>query len=50
VTKPRLPGNERESNFRALDATPARETLMTIILFNAVTPVGCVPNLARFKH
>jgi hypothetical protein len=37
-------------NLRALDATPARETLMTIIMFNATAPAGCVSDLGRFRH
>jgi hypothetical protein len=35
---------------RALDATPAGETLMNIIMFNAIAPVGCVSDLKRFEH
>jgi len=38
------------SRFRALDATQPRETLMIVILFNATAPVGCAPDLARFRH
>jgi hypothetical protein len=35
---------------RALDATPARETLMISIMRNAAAPFGCVPDLSRFEH
>ena len=37
-------------SLRALDAHPARETLMTVIMFNATTPVGCASDLALFRH
>ena len=37
-------------SLRALDARPARETLMTVIMFNATTPVGCASDLAFFRH
>jgi hypothetical protein len=35
---------------RALDTTPARETLMFSIMPNATAPAGCVSDLERFKH
>jgi len=35
---------------RALDAIPARETLMMPIMFNATAPVGCASDLARLGH
>jgi hypothetical protein len=35
---------------RALDATPARETLMMPIMFSATAPNGCASNLARFTR
>jgi hypothetical protein len=35
---------------RALDATPARETLMIDIMFSATTPAGCASDLERLKH
>jgi len=35
---------------RPLDANPARETLMTIIMFNAIAPDGCESDLGRFRH
>jgi len=37
-------------SLRALDAHPARETLMTVIMFNATTPAGCASDLALFRH
>jgi hypothetical protein len=49
IAVPLLPGVS-EPSLRALDATPARETLMISIMFNAVTPAGCVSDLARFRH
>jgi hypothetical protein len=45
-----LPPGASDLNVRALDATPARETLMTTIMCNAVAPAGCVSNLERFEH
>ena len=45
-----LPPGASEFSLRALDTTPARETLMFSIMRNATAPVGCVPDLARFKH
>jgi hypothetical protein len=35
---------------RALDTTPARETLMFSIMRNATAPLGCVSDLERFEH
>jgi hypothetical protein len=35
---------------RAFDATPAWETLMNSIVFNATAPLGCVSGLERFKR
>jgi len=37
-------------SLRALDATPARETLMKPIMFNATAPVGCASDLTRLGH
>jgi hypothetical protein len=46
---PLSPGGS-EFTVRGLDTTPARETLMISIMRNATAPVGCVPDLKRFKH
>jgi hypothetical protein len=35
---------------RALDATPAWETLMISIMCNATAPAGCASDLERFEH
>jgi hypothetical protein len=45
-----LPPGGSESRVRALDTTPARETLMISIMRNATAPAGCVSDLERFKH
>jgi len=45
-----LPKWVAEPSLRALDAHPARETLMIVIMFNATTPAGCVSDLAVFRH
>jgi hypothetical protein len=45
-----LPPGACEFNVRALDTTPARETLMFSIMPNATVPAGCVSDLERFKH
>jgi hypothetical protein len=45
-----LPPGTSDFSVRALDATPARETLMFSIMPNATAPVGCVSDLERFKH
>jgi hypothetical protein len=45
-----LPPGAADFNVRALDTTPARETLMFSIMPNATAPLGCVPDLERFKH
>ena len=45
-----LPPGASDFSVRALDATTARETLMTTIMSNAVAPIGCVSNLERFEH
>ena len=45
-----LPLDASDLRVRALDTTPARETLMFSITRNATAPVGCVPDLERFKH
>jgi hypothetical protein len=45
-----LPPGASDFSVRALDATPARETLMFSIMPNATAPVGCVSDLERFKH
>jgi hypothetical protein len=50
ITAMRLPRQASARSVRALDATPARETLMIIILFNAIAPAGCVSDLGRFRH
>ena len=45
-----LPPGASDFSVRALDATPARETLMFSIMPNATAPVGCVSDLERFKY
>jgi hypothetical protein len=45
-----LPPGATDFRVRALDTTPARETLMFTIVRNAAAPFGCVPDLERFKH
>jgi hypothetical protein len=45
-----LPPGTCEFRVRALDTTPARETLMFSIMPNATAPVGCVSDLERFEH
>ena len=45
-----LPPGDSDFNVRALDTTPARETLMFSIMPNATVPVGCIADLGRFKH
>jgi hypothetical protein len=45
-----LPSGTSDFSVPALDTTPARETLMFSIMRNAAAPVGCVPDLERFKH
>ena len=45
-----LPPGAADFSVRALDTTPARETLMISIMCNATAPVGCVSDLERFKH
>jgi hypothetical protein len=45
-----LPRQKSAPNVRALDATPARETLMISILLSAVFPAGCALDLGRFRH
>jgi hypothetical protein len=45
-----LPPGASDFRVRAVDTTPARETLMISIMRNATAPVGCVPDLERFKH
>jgi hypothetical protein len=35
---------------RALDAPTARETLMLQIMFSAIVPDGCPPDLALLKR
>ena len=45
-----LPPDASDLTVRALDTTPARETLMFSIKRNATVPVGCVADLGRFKH
>ncbi|WP_218037396.1 hypothetical protein, partial [Reyranella soli] len=45
-----LPAGVSRHSLRALDTTPARETLMLSIMFNAIAPVGCESDLARFRH
>jgi hypothetical protein len=37
-------------SLRALDAHPARETLMIVIMFNATTPAGYASDLVFFRH
>ena len=50
IIKAPLPPGAAEFSVRALDTTPARETLMISIVRNATAPVGCVPDLERSKH
>ena len=45
-----LPPAASDFSVRALDTTPARETLMFSIMPNATAPVGCVSDLERFEH
>jgi len=45
-----LPLGACDFRVRALDRTPARETLMISIMRNATAPVGCVSDLERFEH
>ena len=45
-----LPPGAADYNVRALDRTPARETLMFSIMRDASAPVGCVSDLERFEH
>jgi hypothetical protein len=45
-----LPARMATLNFCALDAPPARETLMLSILSNAIAPAGCAPDLALFEQ
>jgi hypothetical protein len=45
-----LPLDASDLRVRALDTTPARETLMFSIMRNATAPVGCVSDLERFEH
>jgi hypothetical protein len=45
-----LPPGASDFNVRALDTTPARETLMFSIMRNATVPIGCVSDLERFEH
>jgi hypothetical protein len=50
LIKAPLPPDASDLTVRALDTTPARETLMFSIMPNATAPVGCVSDLERFKH
>ena len=50
LIKAPLPPDASDLIVRALDTTPARETLMFSIMPNATVPVGCVSDLERFKH
>jgi hypothetical protein len=50
IIKAPLPPGASDFSVRGLDTTPARETLMISIMRNATAPVGCVPDLERFKH
>jgi hypothetical protein len=50
VTTPALPAGARTHSLPGLDATPARETLMLSIMFSAIVPVGCTPDLALFEQ
>jgi hypothetical protein len=45
-----LPPGTCDFSVRALDTTPARETLMISIMRNATVPAGCESDLERFKH
>jgi hypothetical protein len=45
-----LPPGASDFTVRALETTPARETLMFSIMRNATAPAGCVSDLERFKH
>jgi hypothetical protein len=50
VVEAPLPADASRPSLPALDATPARETLMHSIMFNAIAPAGCPSDLARFRH
>jgi hypothetical protein len=50
VITPALPARIATRSFCALDAPPARETLMLSILSNAIAPVGCTPDIPLFEH
>jgi len=50
ITEAPLPAGASGPSLRALDATPAREMLMTVIMFNAIAPVGCASDLAHLRH
>jgi hypothetical protein len=45
IVTPALPAPAAASSFSALDAPPARETLMLSIKSSAIAPVGCTPDL-----
>ena len=50
VITPALPVRKFTPSLRALDAPPARETLMLSIMSNAIAPAGCNPDLVRVRH
>jgi hypothetical protein len=50
VVTPALPVRAVARSFCALDAPPARETLMLSILSNAIAPVGCAPDRELLKQ
>jgi hypothetical protein len=45
-----LPVRVAAPSFCALDAPPARETLMLSILSNAIAPAGRTPDLSLFEQ
>jgi hypothetical protein len=50
IITPALPLHAAAFSLRALDAPPARETLMLLIVLSAIVPVGCTPDLALFEQ
>ena len=50
VVTPALPARTVARSFCALDAPPARETLMLSIMPNAIAPAGYAPDLKLFEQ
>jgi hypothetical protein len=50
VVTPALPVRVAARSFCALDAPPARETLMLSIMSNAIALAGCTPDLELFEQ